>query len=119
MGASRIGHGVRSLENLEVVKLLAKEKIPLELCPTSNLNTAIFQSISEYPIKKLMELGVIVTINSDNRTVSGTTSRQELEMLLANELITEFEAKKILRNSIKAAFCTDSEKEDLFNLIDD
>lgn len=117
MGASRIGHGVRSLESLEVIELLVKGKIPLELCPTSNLNTAIFQNISEFPIRKLMELGVFVTVNSDNRTVSDTTARNELALLRENGLITEKEQIMLLKSSVAAAFCTDAEKKELLNLI--
>lgn len=119
MGASRIGHGVRSIENNDVLKILAKEKIPLELCPTSNLNTAIFKDISDFPIRELINSGVVVTVNSDNRTVSDTTAGRELKLLRENGLITKAEEKELLNNSVKAAFCSDEEKKYLLKLIND
>ncbi|MBQ5709230.1 MAG: adenosine deaminase family protein, partial [Anaerotignum sp.] len=80
-GTKRIGHGVRSLEDKELVKRLAEEGITLELCPTSNLNTNIFSSYVEYPLRELMAAGVKVTINTDNMTVSNTTVAEEIEHL--------------------------------------
>ena len=65
-GAKRIGHGVRSYEKEELIKRLAKEGIFLELCPTSNLDTCIFNNISQYPIRKFLQSGVMITINTDN-----------------------------------------------------
>ena len=55
--------------------------IALELCPTSNLNTNIYRDISEYPIRKLMDAGITVTVNTDNMTVSNTNIKKELQIL--------------------------------------
>lgn len=73
LGASRLGHGVRAIESPETVELLVKQQIPIEVCPTSNVLTSIHGSIKESPIRKLMGAGVLVTIDTDNRTVCGTT----------------------------------------------
>lgn len=81
MGASRIGHGIRCVEDENVMKLLAEKRLPLELCPTSNLNTRIYNDIKDYPIKKLLEYGIIVTINSDNMAVSDTDVKKELALI--------------------------------------
>ncbi len=70
-GAKRIGHGVRSVESEKTLQILKDKKIPLEICPTSNLNTKMFNNYSEIPLEKLIDSGVIVTVNSDNMTVSG------------------------------------------------
>ena len=103
-GAKRIGHGVRSLEDRALVQRLAAEGVTLELCPTSNLNTSIFESYEAYPLRKLMAAGVKVTINTDNMTVSDTTVAAEQKHLnLAKE-----EMYLLAKNAVEAAF-TDAE----------
>ena len=117
MGASRIGHGVRSLEDDSVIKLLVDKKIPLELCPTSNVNTAIFSNISEYPIRTLMDKGVIVTVNSDNRSVSATTAKRDMELVGRAFGFSEAEKRQLLLNSIQAAFCDEQTKNKLIKKV--
>lgn len=101
MGASRIGHGVRAAEDSCVMKLLAERNIPLELCPTSNLNTQIFKDIRDYPIKKFIDAGITVTVNSDNMTVSNTDVKKELALIEATFGIP---TDTLLRNAQAAAF---------------
>lgn len=117
MGAQRIGHGVRALEDMSVVKLLADTKTPIEICPTSNLNTAIFSDISQYPLRQLIDSGVIVTVNSDNRSVSNTTAKKEIELLISEFKLTENEVKQLLLNSANAAFCDAQTKKHLLQTI--
>ena len=64
--AVRIGHGVRCTENPLVMQELADRGVVLELCPTSNLNTKIYETIGDYPIQQLMNKGIRVTVNTDN-----------------------------------------------------
>lgn len=94
-GAVRIGHGVRALEDPEVVKMLVDRKVTLELCPTSNLNTGIFKSYAEYPLRKLLDAGVRVTINTDNMTVSNTTLREEWRHMIETFNLTYDEIQLI------------------------
>lgn len=107
-GASRIGHGVRSAEDKTLMEELAERGITLELCPTSNLNTSIFTDISEYPIKKLMDAGVSVTVNTDNISVSGTTVKRELALIADTFGLGRENIRKLLINSAVSAF-TDPE----------
>ena len=118
MGAQRIGHGVRSIEDMNVLKLLADSKTPIEICPTSNLNTAVFPDVSQYPLRQLIDAGVIVTVNSDNRSVSATTAREELELLKNEFKLTENEVKQLLLNSANAAFCDIDMKKQLTKIIE-
>ena len=118
MGAWRIGHGVRSLEDLSVVEQLANKKTPVEICPTSNLNTAIFSDISEYPLRRLLDAGVVVTVNSDNRSVSNTTAKKEIELLKNEFKLTDSEVQQLLINSVNAAFCGEDIKQKLFRIIE-
>lgn len=103
-GAVRIGHGVRALEDPSVVQQLVERQITLELCPTSNLNTGIFASYKEYPLRRLMEAGVRVSINTDNMTVSNTTLRREWDHMIRAFRLTDEEIAKIVSDTQKAAF---------------
>lgn len=107
----RIGHGVRSLEDETLVEQLAEEGITLELCPTSNLNTSIFPSIHDYPLCRLMDAGVRVTINTDNMTVSGVTVRSEMEKVVAAFSLSKEDICKLEMNAADACFADPEVKE--------
>lgn len=116
-GADRIGHGVRSIEDDDVVKMLCEKKIPIEVCPTSNINTCVYESVVDMPIRRLLEKGVIVTINSDNMTVSATDVRRELKLVCEAFDFTKEDIRKLLINSADAAFADDKTKSELIDKI--
>lgn len=101
MGASRIGHGVRAIEDESVMRLLRDNRIPLEMCPTSNLNTRVISDIRDYPIKKYIDAGIIVTVNSDNMSVSDTDVKAELGLISE---VLKIDEDMLLLNAEKAAF---------------
>ncbi len=109
-GAKRIGHGIQSYIDDMLLQRLAQEQIPLECCPTSNLNTQIFDNIQEYPIRKLLESGVRFTVNTDNMSVSATNLKREWQLLIDAFQLTEWEVKQILLNSADAAFAPEDLK---------
>ena len=119
MGASRIGHGVRSIEDPELVEILAKNHIALELCPISNIQTTVFDDISEYPIRQFLKAGVAVTVNSDNRSVSATTARQEMLLLKNTFALTDEEEKALLHSSVDAAFASEALKKKLHERVEE
>lgn len=110
-GAKRIGHGIRAAEDDNVVRLLAEKQIPLELCPTSNLNTRVYTDLAAYPIQKLLDRGVKVTVNTDNMTVSDTTVAKEFELLKANCKLSDETMRQLAVNGIEASFATGKYKE--------
>jgi len=112
-GAKRIGHGVRSIESPDTIHKLISNHVTLELCPTSNLDTNVYSDISLYPIKDLVDLGVIVTINTDNRTVSETNLEKEYQILKDHFHFTKEDFIKFNLNAIEAAFLSNEEKEKL------
>ena len=116
MGAMRIGHGIHSVEDDEVVEYLIDNHIPLEICPTSNLDTKAVKSLDELPIKEFLTKGVIVTINTDDPTVSDTSLKDEYELLAKLGLDIE-DAKKIAINTIKYSFASKEDKESLLKEI--
>ncbi len=111
----RIGHGVRCIEDDKVINLIKEKNITLEICPTSNVDTNICEYIN-HPIRKLYDKGVLVTINTDNRTVSNITLTREYEKLSKcfDFKIDDFNKMNI--NAIKASFLSNDEKEKLIKM---
>jgi aminodeoxyfutalosine deaminase len=77
LGAERIGHGISCARDPELVAYLAEHRIPLEISPTSNVRTKAVPSMAEHPLPALVQAGVVVTINSDDPPMFGTTINQE------------------------------------------
>jgi adenosine deaminase len=110
LGVERIGHGVRSIEEPALVRHLAERRIPLEVCPTSNLRTGIYPSYSAHPLEALYVAGVPVTINSDDPTFFGTTLIDEyLHMHEAG--IAQDDLYEMLKNGFRYAFLPQTERE--------
>ena len=116
-GAKRLGHGVRSAEDVALLKQLARDGITLELCPTSNLNTNIFNTIEEYPLLSLMEAGVRITINTDNIMVSGVSLQSEWEKVVNTFHLTRAQILQLQKNSAEAVFADDTVKQWLLEQI--
>lgn len=113
MGAVRIGHGVRAVEDAATLYRLAKNNIPIETCPKSNVDTQAFASISDFPIRKLLDAGVKVTVNTDNMSVSGTTLKAEFTRLYDAFALTDGEMFALVSNSADAAFASPEVKNEL------
>ena len=111
-GAKRIGHGINSIHDEQLMKYLADEKIPLEICPKSNLDTKTIKSFDELPIKEFLNRGIMVTINTDDMTVSNTNLKNEYK-ILAKIGLTDKQMCQIAINSINAAFINEAEKKEL------
>lgn len=115
-GAKRIGHGVRSVEDPQVLKLLAEKKIPLEVCPKSNLDTKAISKLSDLPLRQLREAGIKVSINTDDPTVSNTNLENEYD-LIASLGFNDEELRQYALDSIDSCFISDKEKEELKKFI--
>ncbi len=76
-GAARIGHGTRAIEDHDLVALLAREGIVLEVCPSSNVSTEVFEKLEDVPVRPLLDAGVRVTISSDDAAAFGTDIARE------------------------------------------
>lgn len=115
LGASRIGHGVRSVEDRELLSIIKEKGIALELCPTSNLNTCVFKGIEDYPIRVFLNNGIIATVNTDNLAVSNTSLAEEYELLANAFSLSEDELLTLALNSARATFLPENEKNELTN----
>lgn len=116
-GAVRIGHGVRGLEDQRVIDELIARDITLELCPTSNLDTCIFHSYEEYPLRRLIDAGVRVCVNTDDMTVSNTDLQKEWQHLIETFQLHEFEIGHLLLNSVNASFAPEPLKNQLRRMV--
>ncbi|MFD7694236.1 adenosine deaminase [Streptomyces sp. NPDC059805] len=118
-GAQRIGHGVRITEDIVDGKLgrlagwVRDRRIALEMCPTSNLQTGAATSIAGHPITALKDLGFRVTLNTDNRLVSGTTMTREMTLLVEEAGWTVEDLRTVTVNAVKGAFIPFDERKAL------
>lgn len=103
-GAHRIGHGVRVIEDAELLDTVIKKGITLEVCPTSNLHTRLITDPTDHPIRRLFDAGARVTVNTDNMTVSDTTLEKEYAFLKKYCAFTETELDIMSRYALEAAF---------------
>jgi adenosine deaminase len=111
LGVSRIGHGIRSIEDEKLIDFLINRKITLEICPTSNCKLNVVASLSEHPIRTFYDLGVPVTVNSDDPFFFNTTITNEYYVLAETLGFTFAELKKITLNAVAAAFLEEEEKK--------
>lgn len=104
MGALRIGHGIAAIQDQSLIKELVTRRTALEVCVTSNVQTKGVRSLKEHPIKKLYDAGVHVTLNTDNRTVSGTTLLKEIDLVKNAFGFTDEDIKRMEGYAAEAAF---------------
>ncbi len=112
-GASRVGHGVALKDIPESWPALVADKITVEMAPTSNFQTKAVDTLANYPFKQLFDAGVRVTINTDNRTVSGTTLNDEYEKIADWYDLSETEFRQIARHAFDASFMSPEQRETL------
>ena len=83
LDADRVGHGVRAIEDPRLVERLAADRIPLEVCPSSNVCTRVVDRLADHPIARLRDAGVVVTVNTDDPHMFGTDLEEEYRRLAA------------------------------------
>ena len=125
-GAERLGHGVRIVDDIEVdgdsVRLgrlasyVRDRRVPLEMCPSSNLQTGAATSLDDHPIGLLSRLRFRVTVNTDNRLMSGTTMSREMQLLTETFGFGTADLRWLTINAMKSAFLPFEER---LALIDD
>ncbi|MEM6785238.1 MAG: adenosine deaminase [Bacteroidota bacterium] len=112
-GAHRIGHGVTLREDPELMRFFVDRQIPLEVCPTSNVQTKVVPSYEEHPVTEYVRAGVPVTANTDNRLFSRTTMTDELWLLHTRCGLTVEELREVTLNGFRHAFLHWEEKQAL------
>lgn len=117
LGAGRIGHGIAMRGREELMEEVAKRKIGIELCPTSNYQTKALRPEEPYPLFSFLKKGILATVNTDNRTVSQTTMTKELFLVRElmkkqGEEIQNLE-RRLFENAVQISFLTEDDKERL------
>ena len=113
--AQRIGHGVHLELTRENIRKMTEQRIAFEFCPTSNLQTTSLPNYEAVPLREFDRYGIMVTINSDNMTVSDTDVIKEYKHLFKTFKLQKHEIKHLLMNSINASFTSLETKTMLMN----
>jgi len=117
LGAERIGHGIRCLEDPAVVDLLAERRIPLEVCPTSNVHTSTVASYRAHPLPVLLARGLAVTLNTDDPSISGIDLAHEYRIAVDEIGLTEADLRRMQETALAAAFLTAEERSALLSTV--
>ncbi len=110
MGAHRIGHGIQSIHDVQILRLLHERDIPLEICPSSNLHTGATAGFHHHPLPDLYRLGLKVTLNTDDPSISDTTLTDEYLFAMAGMGLQWQDMLRILENAVEAAFLSREER---------
>ena len=105
-GAHRIGHGVRLREDGDLLNYVNDHRIPLECCPSSNVQTGSVNDLASHPFKFYLDFGIRVTVNTDNRLITNTTVTKELGVLAKQFGLNVKDIRNILVGGFKSAFLT-------------
>jgi adenosine deaminase len=116
-GAHRIGHGVRLRENGDLLNYVNDHRVPLEMCPSSNVQTRSVPDFASHPLKFYLDFGLRVTVNTDNRLVTDTTVTKELMLAHARLGLTLADLCTVLVQGFKSAFLPFREKQDLLRRV--
>lgn len=114
---SRIGHGVRSIEDPALVEHLKRERIHLEVCPSSNVQTRTVEQIPLHPIDRLFRAGVPLSVSTDTRTITNVTLEQEYDLLRREFGWTDEELTACNREALRAAFLDEATRERLMGMV--
>ncbi|MCW3844688.1 adenosine deaminase [Micromonospora yasonensis] len=118
LGAERIGHGIAAVLDPELMTYLAERRIPLEVCPTSNVRTRAVATIEEHPLRQLVEAGLLVTINSDDPPMFGTTLNDEYAVAARLLDLGPEGVAGLARAAVTAAFLEPAEQARISGEID-
>ena len=119
LGAERIGHGTSSVQDPELLAHLVEHQVALEVCPTSNIATRAVDVLANHPIRQMFDAGVLVTVNSDDPPMFGTTLNREFEIAAELLDLDERGIAKLAKNAVQASFLPDADKAALAAEIDD
>lgn len=113
LGATRIGHGVKAIEDPALMDYLAKKRIGIESCITSNIQTSTVASFANHPIKTFLAHGILATLNTDDPAVSGIELPHEYKVAAPQVGLNQQQITQLQVNGLEIAFLSDSEKAQL------
>ncbi|ATL65069.1 adenosine deaminase [Nocardia terpenica] len=107
LGVERIDHGIRVLEDPALVERLVRERIPLTVCPFSNVRLRVVDRLADHPLRRMLELGLLATVNSDDPAYFGGYVHENFDGVRDALGLTAAELRTLARNSFEAAFLDD------------
>ncbi|WP_419239567.1 adenosine deaminase [Photobacterium leiognathi] len=113
LGAVRIGHGVKAIQDPKLMDYLAEHKIGIESCITSNIQTSTVSNIKDHPIKPFLEHGILASLNTDDPAVEDIELPYEYEVAAPAVGLSQAQIEQAQRNGLEIAFLTESEKQAL------
>jgi adenosine deaminase len=115
----RIDHGVRCVEDPALVRRLASERVPLTVCPLSNVKLCVFRTLTEHNLPALLDAGLCATVNSDDPAYfGGYINENFVETFEALPQLTALHAYRLARNSFDASFASEAQKENFRHALD-
>jgi adenosine deaminase len=117
LDVQRIDHGVRCIDDAGLVDELARSRLPLTVCPLSNVRLRVFDDMSQHPILDLLDKGLCVTVNSDDPSYFGGYLNDNFNALATSLSMTESQAVQLARNSFEASFLDDEKKQEFLKLV--
>jgi adenosine deaminase len=115
LGASRIGHGIHSLEDAELVEFLVDERIGLEIAITSNVQIGVVEDYGVHPVRRILEAGIVANLNTDDPAISGNDLRHEFEVAAPRAGLSPNQTRQAQANALEMAFLSPDEKRALMN----
>jgi adenosine deaminase len=110
LGAQRIEHGVRAIEDPSVLDLLRERGIALDVCPVSNVNLGVVPTADQHPIRRLLDAGIVCTISTDDPISFGNTLEDEYLLLAEKLSFTRDELAGLAHNGFRVALATEDWK---------
>jgi adenine deaminase len=118
LGVERIDHGVRSLEDATLVRRLRDDRIPLTVCPLSNVKLRVFETLDRHPLRRMLDAGLAATVNSDDPAYFGGYIEENFRETSAALDLSERQLGELARNAFNGAFLDDAAKRDLLGRVE-
>ena len=113
LGAERIGHGLAAARDPRVLALLRDRQVPLEVCLTSNVCTGLLARLEDHPLREFLEAGLVVTLNSDDPGMFGTSLERELALAATQFALSRDQLFRVCENAVRATFLPEDEQQRL------
>lgn len=118
LNAERIGHGLTAAQDADLIEELAQRQVPVEICITSNVRTGLCPSVSEHPVKRYFDQGLMITLNSDDPALFGTTLSREYQVAQDAFGFSDEHLRELARNSFEASFLPADKKLEFLDMFD-
>jgi aminodeoxyfutalosine deaminase len=118
LGAERIGHCLTASQDPELIEELAQRQVPIEICLTSNLKTGCCLQLRDHPVRKYFDQGLMLTLNSDDPAMFGSSLTREYELAQSEFGFTDEHLRELARNSFEASFLPAERKVAFLNMLD-